>query len=169
MNKPGNILFFVLVFLLQLIISDYLNLGPWVCLTLVPFMILHIPLSKSPHVVMLTAFGIGLGLDILSAGVPGLNAFAAVLTAALRKAFYRRLVNSDRQDNTEILRLREVGPLKFGRYLLALTAVYLAAYILLDCVSVRPAGFIAIKFAASTVASTALALLLALPIQNNRY
>ena len=127
MNKPGNILFFILVFLLQLVISDYLNLGPWVCLTLVPFLILHIPLSRNPHWVMLAAFGIGLGLDILSAGVPGMNAFAAVLTAAPRKFFYRTL---------------------------------------LDCVSVRPAGFIAIRFAASTLASTALSLLLAIPLQN---
>ena len=166
MNKPGNILFFILVFLLQLVISDYLNLGPWVCLTLVPFLILHIPLSRNPHWVMLAAFGIGLGLDILSAGVPGMNAFAAVLTAAPRKFFYRTLVNADRQDKTEIPLLKDVGFLKYARFLIVLVAIYLAAFILLDCVSVQPAGFIAIRFAASTLASTALSLLLAIPLQN---
>ena len=165
MNKPGNILFFVLVFLLQLVISDYLHLGPWVCLTLIPFLILHIPLSRSPHVVMLAAFGLGLGLDILSAGVPGLNAFAAVLAAAPRKFFYRILVISDRQDKTEVPLLKDIGLFKYLKYLTVLVAIYLAAYILLDCVSVRPAGFIAVKFAASTVASVILSLLLAVPIQ----
>ena len=82
MKKPADILFFVLVFLLQLIIADYLHLGPWVCLTLVPFLILNIPFSRSPHAVLLAAFGMGLALDVLSAGVPGLNAFAAAAAAA---------------------------------------------------------------------------------------
>jgi hypothetical protein len=114
---------------------------------------------------MLAAFGLGLGLDILSAGVPGLNAFAAVLAAAPRKFFYRILVNSDRQDKTEVPLLKDIGLFKYLKYLTVLVAIYLAAYILLDCVSVRPAGFIAVKFAASTVASVLLSLLLAVPIQ----
>ncbi|MBR1539032.1 MAG: hypothetical protein IJ636_05950 [Bacteroidales bacterium] len=166
MKKPADILFFVLVFLLQLIIADYLHLGPWVCLTLVPFLILNIPFSRSPHAVLLAAFGMGLALDVLSAGVPGLNAFAAVLAAALRRFFYRKLVNADRQDKTEVPLLKETGWLKYIKYLSALLAVYLAAYILLDCVSVRPAGFIAVKFVISAIASLALSLLLALPVQN---
>ena len=115
---------------------------------------------------MLIAFGLGLGLDILSDGVPGLNAFAAVLAAAPRKFFYRLLVNADRQDKTEVPLLRETGLLKYLKYLGVLTAIYLAAYTLVDCISVRPLGYIAAKFLISWVASTALCLLLALPIQN---
>ena len=165
MSKSHNILFFILVFLLQLAVSNYLNLGPWVMVTLVPFLILQLPLPRSPHVVMLSAFGLGLLLDLLSAGVLGLNAFAAVMAAAPRKVLYRLLVNGDRQDATWIPLLRDVGPGKYGRYLLALTAIYLAAFILLDCVSVRPLGFILVKWVASTLASTAAGLLLAYAFQ----
>jgi len=163
MNKPGNILYCILVFLLQLVLSDYVHLGPYVFLCLIPFLILNIPLSRGPHVLLLTAFAIGLGLDILSDGVPGLNAFAAVLAAAPRKFFYRRLVNGDRQDKTEIPVPGEVGVLKYLKYLSAVTAVYMAAYIALDCITFRPAEFILIKFAASTAASILLAFVLALP------
>lgn len=166
MSKRGNLLFFVLVFLLQLIIADYLHLGPWVSLTLIPFLIVSIPLSRSPHAVMLAAFGLGLGLDILSAGVLGLNAFAAVLAAAPRKFFYRTLVNADRQDKTEVPLPAETGLVKYIKYLTAVLAIYLAAYILLDCVSVRPPAFLAVKFAVSTVASLALSLLLVIPLQS---
>jgi len=166
MNKAGDIFFFVLLFLLQLVLSDYVHLGPWVYLCLIPLLILNIPLSRSPHVVMLIAFGLGLGLDILSDGVPGLNAFAAVLAAAPRKFFYRILVNADRQDKTEVPKLHEVGLVKYLKYLGILTALYLAAYILVDCVSFRPAVFLLGKFLVSWVASTALCLLLALPLQN---
>ena len=166
MKRPADIIYCILLFLLQLVISDYVHLGPWISLCLLPLLILLIPLSRSQHVVMLIAFGLGLGLDILSDGVPGLNAFAAVLAAAPRKFFYRLLVNADRQDKTEVPLLRESGLLKYLKYLGVLTAIYLAAYTLVDCISVRPLGYIAAKFLISWVASTALCLLLALPIQN---
>lgn len=166
MKRPADIVYCILLFLLQLVISDYVHLGPWITLCLLPLLILQIPRSRSPHVVMLIAFGLGLGLDILSDGVPGLNAFAAVLAAAPRKFFYRLLVNADRQDKTEVPLLRETGLLKYLKYLGVLTAIYLAAYTLVDCISVRPLGYIAAKFLISWVASTALCLLLALPIQN---
>ncbi|MBQ4013201.1 MAG: hypothetical protein II607_04725 [Bacteroidales bacterium] len=166
MKRPADIIYCFLLFLLQLVISDYVHLGPWITLCLLPLLILQIPRSRSPHVVMLIAFGLGLGLDILSDGVPGLNAFAAVLAAAPRKFFYRLLVNADRQDKTEVPLLRETGLLKYLKYLGVLTAIYLAAYTLVDCISVRPLGYIAAKFLISWVASTALCLLLALPIQN---
>ena len=166
MKRPADIFYFVLLFLLQLVISDYVHLGPWICLNLIPLLILLIPLSYRPHAVLLIAFGLGLGLDLLSDGVPGLNAFAAVLAAAPRKFFYRTMVNADRQDKTEVPLLRETGLLKYLKYLGVLTAIYLAAYTLVDCISVRPLGYIAAKFLISWVASTALCLLLALPIQN---
>ena len=74
MKKPADIIYCVLLFLLQLVLSDYVHLGPWVSLCLLPLLILQIPLSRSPHGVMLIAFGLGLGLDILSDGVPGAKA-----------------------------------------------------------------------------------------------
>lgn len=166
MKKTGDIFFFVLLFLLQLVLSDYVHLGPWVYLCILPLLILCIPLSRSPQAVMLIAFALGLGLDILSDGVPGLNAFAAVLAAAPRKFFYRTLVNADRQDKTEVPKIREVGLPKYLKYLGVITALYLAAYIVVDCVSFRPPVFLLGKFLISWVASTALCLLLSLPFQN---
>lgn len=166
MKRPADIFYFVLLFLVQLVISDYVHLGPWICLNLIPLLILLIPLSYRPHAVLLIAFGLGLGLDLLSDGVPGLNAFAAVLAAAPRKFFYRTMVNADRQDKTEVPLMGEVGLVKYLKYLAVLTAIYLVAYVLVDCISFRPAGFIALKVIASWLASTALCLLLALPLQS---
>ena len=166
MKRPADIFYFVLLFLLQLVISDYVHLGPWIYLNLIPLLILLIPLSYRPHAVLLIAFGLGLGLDLLSDGVPGLNAFAAVLAAAPRKFFYRTMVNADRQDKTEVPLMGEVGLVKYIKYLAVLTAIYLVAYVLVDCISFRPAGFIALKVIASWLASTVLCLLLALPLQS---
>jgi rod shape-determining protein MreD len=164
MSRLRSILFFILVFLLQLAISNYLNLGPWITISLIPFLIVQIPLQRSPHVVMLAAFGLGLLLDWLSAGVLGLNAFAAVMAAAPRRILYRLLIN-DEQDSTWIPLIRTVGIGKYHKYLFSLTAIYLAAFILLDCMSVRPFWFILVKFVASTLASSLLGLLLAFAFQ----
>jgi len=164
MSRLRSILFFILVFLLQLAISNYLNLGPWITISLIPFLIVQIPLQRSPHVVMLAAFGLGLLLDWLSAGVLGLNAFAAVMAAAPRRLLYRLLIN-DEQDSTWIPLIRTVGIGKYHKYLFILTAIYLAAFILLDCMSFRPFWFILVKFVASTLASSLLGLLLAFAFQ----
>ena len=154
-----------MVFLIQLAISNFLNLGTWITISLIPFLILQIPLQRTPHVVMLSAFGLGLLLDWLSAGVLGLNAFAALMAAAPRRLLYRLIINGERKDVLWIPLLRDTGLPKYLNYLLSLTAIYLAAFILLDCVSVRPFGFILVKFVASTLVSSLLGLLLAYAFQ----
>lgn len=168
MNSRSNILFFTLVFLLQLVISDYVHLGPWLFLTLLPFLIISIPLNRSVHWVMLSAFAMGILLDVLSDGVVGLNAFAAVLAAAPRKFFYRILVNGDRQDDTLVSTPAQSGLVKYLKFLGAVTAVYVAGYLLLDCVGSRPAFFVATRWVASTLLSTGVCLLLAFAIQNRK-
>lgn len=168
MNKLADILFFVLVFLLQVILTDYLHLGPFVYLCLIPFLILHIPFSRRPHVVLLVAFGMGLALDLLSDGVAGLNAAAAVAAAASRQLLYRTLVNRDRQDQTEVPVPASLGLGKYLKYAIAVTAVYMAVYVLFDCLSFRPFGFVLLKFLASTLVSTGLGLLMTLSLQNRR-
>lgn len=168
MNKLSDILFFVLVFLLQVILTDYLHLGPYVYLCLIPFLILNIPFSRRPQLVLVAAFGMGLALDLLSDGVAGLNAAAAVAAAASRQLLYRTLVNRDRQDQTEVPVPAGVGLGKYLKYAVAVTAVYMAVYVLFDCISFRPAGFVLLKFLASTVASAGLGLLLTLSLQNRR-
>lgn len=168
MNRLTDIFFFFLVFLLQVVITDYVHAGPYLFLCLIPFLILNIPLSRRPQLVLVIAFGMGLMLDLLSDGVAGLNAAAAVAAAASRKLFYRTLVNADHQDRTEVPVPSAVGIPKYLRYAAAVTAVYVAVYVLFDCISFRPAGFILLKFALSTIVNTALALLLGLSFQNRR-
>ena len=168
MSKLTDILFFVLVFMLQVILTDYLHLGPYVYLCLIPFLILNIPFSRRPQLVLVAAFGIGLSLDLLADGVAGLNAAAAVAAAASRQLLYRSLVNRDRQDQTEVPVPAVIGMGKYLKYAVAVTLVYMTVYVLFDCVSYRPVGFILLKIVASTVLSTGLGLLLTLSLQNRR-
>ena len=77
-------------------------------------------------------------------------------------------MNRDRQDQTEVPVPAVVGLPKYLKYAAAVTAVYMVVYVLFDCISFRPAGFILLKIVASTAISTALGLLLVLSLQNRR-
>lgn len=166
MNKPINLFFCILIFILQLIISDYLHLGSYISICLIPFLIFNIPLQMRPHFLLIAAFMIGLGLDILSDGVAGLNSAAAVAAAATKKFFYRIFINSDRQDATRVPIPQETGIAKYLKFATAVIVIYVAVYIALDCISFRPFLFVLAKFAASTAVSLALTLLLCLSYQN---
>jgi len=166
MNKMDRTVFFVLIFFFQLAISDYLNLGPFIYICLIPLLILNIPKQISPKTVMLVSFGIGLLFDMMSDGVLGLNAAAAVLTAALRPILYKTIVNEDRQDKTVVPTVKIVGSVIFFRYLSSLMAVYLFAYIIADTAGTRSFWFIAAKIIVSVVVNVALSYLISLSINN---
>mgnify|MGYP007069903758 CR=1 FL=1 len=146
MNPSRKLLYFFLVLLLQLAISDFLHLGPWVTLTLLPLLVALLPQAWSPHRVMAAAFILGLAVDFLTDGVLGLNAFAAVMAAGARRFLLRA---------------------KKYTFLLSLTAIFQAAFILLDCAGMRPVGFMLGRFAASTLASTLLCTVLSIPVKND--
>ena len=153
-NKLSDILYVILIFILQMLICDYVNLGPWLYLSLMPLIVLLIPRQIRIHGTMLIAFGVGLLLDVLSDGVLGLNAASAVLVAAFREVLYKNIINGDRQDRTRTVSVRTAGTLKFIYYLLASVSIFTACYVLLDCIGSRSVGFMAMTFAISTVSST---------------
>lgn len=159
-NKIFRILFLVLLFVLQVIISEYLNLGPFVYICLVPIIILNIPLSTRTWILLLKAFAIGLLLDMFSNGVLGLNSAAAVLLAACRKPIYKFTARRDRQDKTEIPNAGNIGANKYLEYLAACTALYILTYTLIDGAGINPFWLILAKFLASTAVNVLVALLI---------
>lgn len=159
-NKIIRILFLVLLFLLQVIISDYLNLGPFVCICLIPTILLYIPMSRRVWVLMLEAFAIGLLLDMFSGGVLGLNSAAAVLLALCRKPVYMFSARRDRQEKIEVPDESNIGFDKYMTYLTACTAIYMLAYTIIDGVGINPLWLIALKFLISTAINVLATLLI---------
>ncbi|MBQ5401675.1 MAG: hypothetical protein IIU16_02040, partial [Bacteroidales bacterium] len=84
-----QIIIYAVVILLQVIINNYVNLGPMIYICLIPLLIIYLPLDQKPYLSLIIAFGLGLIIDILSDGVLGLNAGAATLIALVyRPLFY---------------------------------------------------------------------------------
>lgn len=157
-DKIFRILFFVLLFALQVVISNYLDLGPYVYLCLLPLILLNVPMSAPTWFVMVISFAIGLALDVFTEGVLGMNSAAAVMMAFSRKAIFKVTAKRDRQDRTEVPSAMNIGFSKYLSYISACTALYMLVYILLDCVGFSSFLFIIIKFAISTALNVAAAL-----------
>lgn len=75
-----GLIYFLLV-IGQIILCNFTNLGPYVTLTMLPAMILCMPLTVSTPLCMITAFVTGLSVDWLAEGLVGINAAALVPVA----------------------------------------------------------------------------------------
>lgn len=169
MSKAYHIVFCILVFILQLVVSRFLNFGPFIYVCFIPLVLSTIQLTDTPQRTMFISFLFALLFDLLSDGVLGLNASAAVIVAVLRKPMYRWLVNADRQDRTVVPLISDIGLVKYIKYLSAVVVLYLFIYILFDCISFRPFGFILLKLIISTVVNVFLSLVISSSFLNRRY
>ena len=157
-NRNFRTLYFLLV-VLQIILCNYSNLGPYVMLSMLPAMVLCIPLSVGTPLCLLIAFISGLSVDWLSEGLIGLNTSALLPVAVLRKPFIRMFIGKDlivRNDNFSI---HKNGFSKVFFALLTSTALFLGLYIFLDGAGTRPFWFSAARFGTSIAANMILGLI----------
>lgn len=159
MKKSGFWLIYLLLLLAQLLLSTYANFTPYVMVTLLPVMVLCMPIRLSTILAMVIAFASGLAVDLLSEGLLGLNALALVPVAFSRDFIIRLIFGGELFAREEDFSIHRNG---FWKVLVAIvlsTALFLAVYIWADGAGTRPLLFNAIRFGASLVASTLLSLL----------
>ena len=160
MKKGSFYLTYVLLVIAQMLICNYLHLSPYVMLSILPVMVLCIPLRVSTIGAMLIAFFTGLSVDLLAEGILGLNALALVPVALVRKSVVRLIFGDELFARKEDFSVRKNG---FGKVALAIflvQALFLLVYIWADGAGTRPLSFNAIRFGASLLAGWAVSLLL---------
>ena len=143
----------------QLLLSTYANFTPYVMVTMLPVMVLCMPIRMGTVLAMVIAFATGLSVDLLSEGLLGLNALALVPVAFARNSIIRLIFGGELFAREEDFSIHRNG---FWKVLVAIvlsTALFLAVYIWADGAGTRPLLFNAIRFGASLVASTLLSLL----------
>ena len=82
--KRGFWIAYVLLLLAQLLMSNYFHVTPYIFLTILPVMVLCIPIRVGTVGAMFIACASGLVVDFLSEGVLGLNALALIPVAFAR-------------------------------------------------------------------------------------
>ena len=159
MRKNTFFLVYLLLTVVQMLICNYFHLTPYVMLSILPVMVLCIPLRVPTWVTMVIAFATGFVVDLLSEGILGLNVLALVPVAFVRKEVIRLIFGGELFARKEDFAVRKNG---FGMVLMAIIlvqALFLAIYVWADGAGTRPLSFQAIRFGASLVAGVLVSLL----------
>ena len=119
-----------LIVLIPVLMNELLYFGPFFYFCTIPLIVALFSIKQSNAVSMLIAFGIGMALDILSDGVPGLNAGAAVFCTMPRRVIFGHLFNL--HEKTSLPSLKEAGVVKHLQFLSALNLFYFTFYVVLD-------------------------------------
>lgn len=142
---------YILLAVCQIILSNFSNFGPYVMLTILPAMVLCIPLSVGTPLCLFIAFVTGLSVDWLSEGLIGLNASALLPVALMRRPLISMFIGEDLIVRNDDFSIRKNGFTKVFFALLSATAIFLGIYILLDGAGTRTIWFSLIRFGVSFV------------------
>ena len=167
MRRNHYFLTYFLLLILQILVSNYLNLSPYVTLSVLPVMILMLPIRFGTVFAMILAFVSGLTVDWLSEGVIGLNALALVPVALARKGIIYLIFGSEFFARKEDISLRKHGFAKMSVAIVMSQTLFLLFYIWADGAATRPLSFNALRFGVSLVTGWLLAILLSRTLATN--
>ena len=152
-------LLFFLLLIGQVIICNFTNLGPFITLSLLPAMILCVPLSVSTPLCMLIAFATGLSVDFLSEGLIGINAASLIPVALMRKPLVRFFLGEDIISRNDGFSIRKNGIGKISMMMSLATILFLGIYVYLDGAGARTSGFNAARVGISFLCNFPLAII----------
>lgn len=153
-----GLLFFLMV-IGQVILCNFTNLGPYVMLTMLPSMILCVPLSISTPLCMALAFATGLATDWLSEGLIGINAASLIPVALMRKPLIRLFLGEDMITRKDGFSIRKNGAVKISMIMSISNVIFLTIYIFLDGAGIRDFWFNAARFGISFLCNFPLAMI----------
>ena len=133
---------------------------PYITLSILPIMILCLPLKISTVAAMIIAFVTGLSVDFLAEGLIGINALALVPVAYVRKSLIGFVFGQDLVSSGEDFSISKNGLGEVSMAILLVPSLFLIIYIAADGAGTRPFWFNAARFGASLAAGYLVALLL---------
>ena len=160
MRRNHYFLSYFLLLVLQIFLCNYFNLSPLLSLSILPVLILMLPIRYGTVFAMLLAFVSGLTVDWLSEGVIGLNALALVPVALARKGIIYLVFGSEFFARKENISLRKHGFAKMSVAIVMAQSLFLLLYVWADGAATRPFSFNALRFFVSLIAGWLLSLLL---------
>lgn len=157
-NQHFGILYFLLV-IGQMIICNYFQFTPYVVISILPAMILCMPLTIRTPLCMTIAFATGLSVDWLAEGLIGINAACLVPVALARRTIIRIFLGEDLIARSDSFTFKKNGIGKISIALFTALSLFFGLYVFLDSAGTQPTSFNLIRFAASVAASFILSLL----------
>lgn len=168
MRQSSYQIAFILLVIAQILICNYLNLTQYIMLSILPVLILCLPVRVSTLTATVIAFASGICVDLLSDGLVGLNCLALVPVAFCRKAIISLVFGSEVFARKENIATKKhgIGKMAFG--IVLVQSLFLIIYIWADGAATRPFWFNLVRFLLSLIVSSALSLYIAGELTEDR-
>lgn len=168
MKQSGFAIRFAIMLIVQICICNFFRLSQFVTLTILPVIILLIPVRRGTTLSLVIAFLSGLLVDLLADGMPGLNVLALVPVAFARKGILRLVFGEEIFARKEDVSIQKQGSWKMSIAIIMAQALFLAIYIWADGAGTRPEWFNLARFGASLAAGYVLSLLVSVIMTGER-
>ena len=152
-------LLFCMMVLGQMVLCNFAGFSPFITLTMLPAMIVCVPLTVSTPLCLLLAFATGLSVDWLSEGLIGINAASLVPVALMRKPLIRFFLGEDLITRSDSFSFRKNGIGKISFVLIVSLLISLGIYVFLDGAGTRPTWFNLTRIGLSLLCNYVLALI----------
>ena len=132
---------YCLLVICQALLCNYFQFTPYITLTILPAIILCIPLTISTIGCLIITFMTALATDWLAEGIIGLNAVALLPVAILRKPIIGLFIGEDLITRQDSFSFRKNGAAKVNAAILTALTLFMIIYIIFDGAGTRPFWF----------------------------
>lgn len=166
-NKDKSVKVFqiIIIILLQIICEHYLYFGQYIIISLLPIIILSLPIRTNSSVAMLIAFVIGLVTDILSNSIIGITPASMVILATCRNAFVHSLRENENVNKNSAPTVEIMGDKMFLTYIIVSYIVYISAYNFIEIAEITNKTYFFLRILISSVINIPIAFLISFIIR----
>lgn len=153
------ILLCVVLIVAQVFLVNYFSLSRYVVISLLPAIILMLPLKMGSISSMLVAFVIGFVVDFFSNGMLGMTSIALVPVALTRFSVYGMVFGDEMSSRADVISISRLGVPKMALAALLMCGLYFLVYVWVDSAGTVPFGPAALRFLLSVVVCTPISVL----------
>ena len=157
-------LVFILTVIAQILLNVFCNFTPLISISMLPMLILMLPVGKSTTFALLLSFVTGLVVDFLSTGTLGLTSIALLPVAAMRQPILRLVFGEEIFSRRENVSIARQGWPKMSVAIAFALLLYFIVSVLFDSSFSRSFGFSAGRILLSVIVSVLLCLLIVGPL-----
>lgn len=161
MRIDGFTVKYLLLLVTQILLCNFFNFSQFLMISFLPVMILMLPIGRSTPFCLILAFVTGFAVDFFADGHLGLHVAALLPVALLRRPVIMMVFGSELFSRGENVSPHRQGWQKLFLGTAISTAIFMAAYILIDSAGTRALWVDIVKFFNSTTISTLISLLAA--------
>ena len=159
MNHLKYIILGAFLVLIQILISGYINIWPMLYIAVFPFVIIILPQQINKFLLLPVAFLLGIAVDFISDGIPGLNAAALTALAFFKDPILKLLLSRTALENLSGVTEYTLGSSKFLLYTILMYSIFFLFYMGLDSFGYYSFGYTALRLIINVIANSFIAIL----------